>query len=353
MAADFQSELQAKKELVDKALNDYLASIDVSTYSAHGQQAWAMLQDFSSRPGKRFRGSMLLVSYEMCGGDNHEEAMKAAVAMELVQNYLLIVDDVMDRSEIRRTKPTLQYMYLDEIEEEAGEDAKHLSDMLAVNVGLLASHVAGQLMNELDLPADRVVAANQKFHENIKQTTYGQVDDLYSGVGHTSVEDIMMTHELKSSYYTFINPMQVGAILAGADEKQIETIHRFGVPAGIAFQLQDDILGLSGNDKETGKAYLDDLKEGKRTLLMQNALDMANKDGAIKLVEALGNPNVSEEMAAEVRDIVTECGARKKADAEARSQADTARAVIADLEWPGEGASFLDGLLDYVVERLN
>ena len=86
---------------------------------------------------------------------------------------------------------------------------------------------------------------------------------------------------------------------------------------------------------------------------MQNALDMANKDGAIKLVEALGNPNVSEEMAAEVRDIVTECGARKKADAEARSQADSARAVIADLEWPEEGASFLDGLLDYVVERLN
>ncbi len=348
----FTAQLQTTRQEVNDALQEFLADYDVSKFSRHGHEAWDYMRDFTERPGKRIRGSLVLTAFDMYGGSNRDEALKAAIAIELIQNYLLIVDDVMDRSEIRRGKPTIQYMYYDRIEA-AGDDFRHVSDMLAINVGLIASHVAGQLMSEIELDAHDVLRANKHFHDNIKATTFGQVDDLFSGVENTSEEDILLTHELKSSYYTFINPMQVGAILAGASDAEVEKVRDFGVPAGIAFQLQDDILGLFGNDDVTGKSYLDDLKEGKFTLIIQQALARADKDQALVISHALGNHHVTDKQAKEVREIVESCGARRYAEDTARRYADDARKVVEKSDWPQVSKDFLQELMNYIVERLS
>ncbi len=87
----FAQELKLKRAEVNNALDQFFAEADVSMYSRHGQEAWGHLKDFSSRPGKRIRGSLLLTAYEMYGGDKRSEALKAAVAIELIQNYLLLM----------------------------------------------------------------------------------------------------------------------------------------------------------------------------------------------------------------------------------------------------------------------
>jgi len=348
----FSSRLKAKKTEIDSAIDRFFAESDTSMYSPHGQEAWDILMEFSSRPGKRIRGTLLLVAFEMYGGKRREEAMKAAVAIELIQNYLLIVDDVMDRSTIRRTKPTVQYIYRDILESFKSNDARHIGDMLAVNVGLLASHAAARLMNEIDVGADSLIAANQKFHHNILQTCFGQIDDLYLGVAKVDEGDVIRTHELKSSYYTFINPMQIGALLADADIEEVDLLREFGLPAGVAFQLQDDILGLFGTGS-TGKSNTDDLKEGKVTLMIQYALKHAKGTDLAIMKQALGNQNVSDAQAQEVRRIVEECGAKDYATKQARKFASDAGEVIDKSSWTDDYKAFLSELMQFITERLS
>ncbi len=348
----FTTKLKTRREEIDQAIKRYYESVDMQRFSRHGEEAWTMVREFSERPGKRIRGSLLMAAYEMYGGTKPEEAMKAAIAIELIQNYLLIIDDVMDRSAMRRGKPTVQYMYYDRLQSLVGEDLHHMGDMLAINVGLLAAHAAAELVNSVDHDADRIVAANEVFHRNIQATVFGQVNDLFSGLDQTSEEDILLTHELKSSYYTFINPMQVGALLAGAGKSDCDLIATFGTPAGIAFQLQDDIIGLFGEPNVTGKSYLDDLKEGKHTLIIQQALQRTDKAGAVVITEALGNHAITDAQADIVRKVIIDCGAKQYAEDMARNFADQAKKTVHTSNWPEEHKAFLDDLMTFIVERL-
>ena len=349
----FTSKLKTKRELIDQALEQYFTDADTSKFSRHGEEAWDMIEDFTMRPGKRIRGSLVLVAYEMYGGTDVEEALKASIAVELIQDYLLIVDDVMDRSAIRRGKPTIQYMYYDRLKGlDDQDDVTHIGNMLAVNAGLIAAHEAAELMLAIKAQPERVIEASRRFQANIKATGYGQINDLFSGIERTSEEDILLTHELKSGYYTFINPMQIGAILAGADTEDCELIERFGIPAGIAFQLQDDSIGMFGKQEESGKSNLDDLKEGKFTLVVQQALQRADKDNVAIVNQALGNQLVTEEEAAVVRKILIDCGAKDYADDMAHNFAQQAREVIVESNWPVEQQQFLDELMEYIVERI-
>lgn len=349
----FKQQLKEKRNEIDAELENHFNSIDATAFSRHGEEAWDYFRDFSLRPGKRIRGSLVLVAYDMFGGKNKSAALKAAVAVELIQNYLLIIDDVMDRSTIRRGKPTIQHLYYKRLESAIIDNYKHTGDMLAINVGLLAVHEASRLLESCGETPSRVVNASKHFHTNIQATGFGQVNDLFSGIERLSEEDILLTHELKSSHYTFINPMQVGAILAGASEKDCDLISEFGSPAGIAFQLQDDIIGLFGEKDITGKSDLDDLKEGKYTLIIQQALQRSDRSDASIILSALGNQSITPEQAELVKKIAIDSGAKQYAEKTANDFAEQAGDVIKKSNWPEDSKRFLNDLMTYIVERIN
>jgi len=140
--------------------------------------------------------------------------------------------------------------------------------------------------------------------------------------------------------------------LAGASAADLATLQEFGLHAGLAFQLQDDTIGMFGVEKTSGKSTLDDLREGKVTVLMKHALTHADAtDGAV-LRAALGNPDVTVEQHREVCRILESTGSREYVEQKALQEAHAAEAVLlTQPTWDRGSCTFLKNILQYIVER--
>lgn len=348
-----KNQLQSYRKEINTAFTDFFATYESPHSSEWGQQAWEYLVDFSTRPGKRIRGALALHAYLMFGGTNRTIGIKAALAVELTQNYLLIVDDVMDRSMMRRGSPTIHELYKKSLPDSVDRDERqHMSNMLAINVGLIASHIAHELLAQCgnERPSAALEAATY-FNRNIATTAYGQVDDLYSPIIEQTRELILATHRQKSSFYTFVNPLQLGAVLA-SDTTAFAMIEKFGLAAGLAYQIQDDCIGLFGNPNITGKSDLDDLKEGKVTLFIQQALQHGDTAQQAQIREVLGKESITDDEAERVREIVRTLGVKDAVIHEAYGFAMEAKEVLSSDAWPQQGREFLEGLMEYIVRRL-
>ncbi len=349
--------LQALRRDIDARIEAYMAELPATLgvgVSQNGEIVLDRLREFALRPGKRIRGALATVSYEMFGGSDRQVALDLALAVELVQNYLLIVDDVMDRSNQRRGGETVHRQYQRMLGRDYDSaDYKHLGNMLGINAGLIMQHLAARVLSEIKAEPDRVVRAMQLFQTNIAATGFGQMDDLMNEAGQSlDLDGTRRMYVLKSSYYSFVNPLQLGAVLAGADDEQLGPIRELGEFAGLAFQLQDDLLGMFGDERTTGKPTIDDLREGKMTFLMRHALAHANDEQLTLLSAALGNRQVTVEQHAQVCDLLIQLGSRDYVAREARKAAEAGLQVLAAQEdWGTKHTVFLSDLLEYVVSR--
>lgn len=347
------------RDEINARLQDYFTELEPSlgiTMSADGGMALDWLGEFTLRPAKRIRGALAVVGYEMFGGSNHWAAIDLALVMELLQSYLLIIDDVMDRSQSRRGGPTVQLHYYQWLEERFGRHSDaHNGDMMAVNLAQLAQHLATRLMAGLDERPERILRAAQVVQVNMLATGFGQMDDLLNHAGGvTTVKAIRHMYRLKSSHYTFVNPLQAGAALAGADAAMLLSLREFGLHAGVAFQLQDDAIGMFGDAGQTGKSALDDLREGKLTMLMQHALEHANPDQLAVIRGALGNEAVTEAQHRAVQALLESLGSRAFARRQAQQEAAAAQAVLqAQSGWQSQAVALLGAMVEYVVNREN
>jgi geranylgeranyl pyrophosphate synthase len=164
--------------------------------------------------------------------------------------------------------------------------------------------------------------------------------------------DVLNVLEWKTAYYTFVNPLQLGAILAGANDAELESLAEYGVHAGRTFQITDDILGIFSTASESGKSPLDDIKEGKRTLMAVYALEHATKPDAYFLEQALGNQNLTMAEFEHCKRILTESGALAYARETAAESANAASQVIVkNSNWPQNTKQFLLELVQYLVDR--
>ena len=349
--------LRSLQSEIDVRMADYFAGDEFQLDTAltpNGEYARGLLEEFSLRPCKRLRGALVILAYEMFGGTNRQTALDAAVAMELAQNYLLIVDDVMDRSATRRGGETMQLKYKALIAHKyPGLDLDHTGNMLGINTGLIAQHMAARLLGRVHEDPARVLKALDLFHKNIATTGYGQLDDLFNdATALLSAEEIIHLCELKTSYYTFINTLQTGAVLAGATDADLAAFHKFGLHAGLAFQLQDDIIGMFGSEKISGKSALDDLREGKVTLLMEHALTHVGEQDLTTLRAALGNAELTSDQHNQVKRILEAAGSRQYVSELAHAESTAARQVLdTQTDWDRTAVDLLAELLQYIVER--
>jgi len=355
MATSVFDQFKPYREQIQQAMQDCFTELPGTfdfDLSAQGKLALQHLQEYSLRPGKRIRGSLGALTYDAATASKLTgPGIQLGVALELVQNYLLIVDDVMDKSKLRRGQPTLHELYL---EQSTGYGGKHEADMLAINVGIEAQHLANLVIARLNLPPERLRQAFLLLHNNIAATGFGQIDDLFQQPGRSITgEEIMRKYELKSSYYTFINPMKLGFVLAGkADSTILQACHEFGKAAGVAFQLRDDVLGIFGETSQTGKPNLDDVREGKYTLLVHYVLEHATPDDQKALRVILGNAKASEADLRMVQGIMERSGARQHVETAIVACAEAAKRVLRDNAFGNDTYCIvLSGLVDYCVER--
>src|SRR5579884_2564972 len=218
--------------------------------------------------GKRIRGMLVKLGYELSGAGYSKEIIKVAAAYEIFQTAILAHDDVIDKSPLRRGQPT--------IFNALGGDHYALSQ--AICLGDIGFFQAFEMISNTNFPDELKTAALSSFSRTMTETALGQMLDIEIPAKKLprKEEDALVIFQLKTARYTISGPLLLGAILGGADQKIRENIKKFGDYLGIAYQIHDDILGVFGTEKEIGKSVTSDIEEGKQTLLITKALEKAS-----------------------------------------------------------------------------
>lgn len=306
---------------------------------------YGMMLDYPLRPAKALRPALCLAACRLFGG-SIDAALPTAAALELYHNAFLIHDDVEDGSELRRGRPTLQ---------------REHGVPIAVNVGdgMLAMALRPLIDNPHHLglaPALRILEA---FSETARVSAEGQAMELAWIRGATwDLPDrayLRMVYK-KSTHYSFVTPLTVGAICARAPEAAVRALRRYGAMVGVAFQIHDDVLNVEGSEAAYGKEIAGDLFEGKRTLLLLHALRTAPPADRDRALALLRGPR-AERSAAEVawlRGLLDTGGsvryASEVAERHCARAARTLTALAAGLR-PSTHLDFLSALLTFVVRR--
>ncbi|MEU1087999.1 polyprenyl synthetase family protein [Streptomyces sp. NPDC005892] len=270
--------------------------------------------DFTLGGGKRARPRFLWWAMRACGGgaDTTGAALRLGVALELIQTCALVHDDVMDGSPLRRGRPAV---HVELAGVPGGPPDTAFGTSAAVLVGDLALAWADDTVAALPMnPATRSRVL-RIWRAMRTEMVAGQYLDLHGQAASTrTAAHALRTACLKSALYSVERPIALGAALAGADERTTAALCAAGRSAGTAFQLRDDLLGAFGDPAVTGKPSGGDLRDGKPTYLVAVARERAEAAGDTAVLAVLdagvGDPGLTDEGLARVRDALTRSGAR-------------------------------------------
>lgn len=255
--------------------------------------------------GKRLRPAFVHWGHRAARGTNDGGVLAAAVALELLHTFALIHDDVMDRSGVRRGVPTVHRRFTDR----HPSNDEWFGTSAAIVAGDLAFVWAGAMIDSIDVD-DTIRRRVQQIYDGLRiEVIAGQYLDLRLAGTQPTPQQAVRVALLKSGRYTVTRPLQLGAVLAGGTEHDLDVLRRYGDAVGVAFQMRDDVLGVFGDPSATGKSVSDDLRDGKATLLLVRALELCAPADRAHLVKALGNIELDETTAAECRSIIRESGA--------------------------------------------
>ncbi len=313
-----KTELRTKMEEYKRLIDD-----DIATYSKHVRQTtlqqygkYARLEsdaflELLNRGGKRLRGILTMIGYEMSGGKDKAMILQAARAVEMLHAYILIIDDIQDLSDYRRGGESVHaYFERYHHEQQLSGDAKHFGVSLALNAALAGAHAAQAILANLNADAELRMKVVSIFNRTMQVTAHGQTGDIMNEVSpNTTRADIENVLNWKSAQYTFLNPLHVGMVLADADCHATDAITNYATNTGIAFQIRDDIISSFGDQSETGKNPMDDIREGKRTLLTFYALEHANDTDRNFLIQMLGNAHLTKVQFERCKEIIVQTGA--------------------------------------------
>lgn len=242
------------------------------------------LERFVLRGGKRVRPAFAWVGWVGAGGSAQDPAaaavLRVCAALELIQACALIHDDIIDLSDTRRGHPTVHVEFAARHRERGWSgDPERFGDAMAILLGDVALAWADDMVRESGLPGDAQARLRDPWAAMRTEVLAGQfLDIIVEAAGDEAPESALRVDRFKTAAYTVERPLHLGAALAGADAGLVAAYRRFGTDIGVAFQLRDDLLGVFGDPEVTGKPSGDDLRAGKRTLLLALALRAA--DGA-------------------------------------------------------------------------
>ena len=250
--------------------------------------------------GKRVRPTLALTAAEaimnggLLNGDALEHTLPAALALEVFHNFTLLHDDVMDKAEVRRGRPTVHVKW-------NANTAILSGDQMLIEAYKLLSNV----------PADKLPQVLKWFNEMATGICEGQQLDMdFEHKSQVAIEDYMKMIELKTSVL-LANAMRIGGYIAGADATQQEALYQYGLHIGLAFQIQDDILDVYGDPKTFGKAIGGDICANKKTFLLLTALETADPESKAELLEWMLSTDRDEEKIASITALYTRLGVRE------------------------------------------
>ena len=349
--------LKKYKILVDKQLASFFKiqtrearKVDQSSF-----QMMKAIEEFTLRGGKRIRAALIFYGYQCFSSRNLKEVIKSSMAIEMIQSYLLIHDDIVDRDDKRRGGKTMHKVY-----EQIGGDKfnlkkniverEHFGRSMAIFSGNICASLANIILSESNFKNKNV--AIQKVNEIITQVNFGQIVDFFSGYKKTfSEKEILKIYKLKTGSYTFEAPLIIGAVLAGAHDSLLQPFKKYAQYLGLAFNIQDDILELFGEEKKTGKPSGSDLKEGKKVLMIVKAMELASSKDKNFIKKNLGNKNLKKKEIERFKKIITDTGSLDYCKKKAQLYINKAKLSLKKANYKKKGRDFLEGIADYMLER--
>lgn len=342
----FVAYLKDRLPLIERALHEADAvamDCDNAPTEDLDRYLYAPLAHFTAGGGKRVRPVLALLGAEAVGG-RADQALSCGVAIELFQSAALIHDDIADASELRRGEPCLYRT------EGLG---------LAINAGDLAlTRVFEIVLADGSLPAERRLRVLEELVRMERHTLEGQALDLgwaRDGRWDVTSDDYLYMIDGKTAWYTVASPLYAGALAAGAEPDAVRGLIEVGLPAGLAFQLQDDLLNLVGDADAQGKDFRSDITEGKRTLAVVWALEHLGGAERSELVELLESRTADTSRLARAVELIElgggidkcrELAAEKTAEAQKRARELAERGVITT-----EAAELLVSMADFFINR--
>lgn len=286
--------------------------------------------------GKRLRPYIVMKSCELVGGDV-EASVPFAAAFEFLHNFTLIHDDIMDNDNFRRGVPTVHSQW-------------GLNVAIASGDFLFAKSYEAMTKHSRDMPCSSVKACIERLTDSAIAICEGQILD-------TTFPDLIEVTE--KDYFSMIGGKtaalfkacaEVGAIVGGGDQKEIEYLGGYAWNAGMTFQLVDDYLGAISDEETLGKPVGSDIREGKKTLFIVHALNEASPDEREKIKSVLGVQNASTSDLEEAYKLLIDLGSLDYSQRCAEGYAEEARTMLASFP-ESEAKKDLTDLIDFFIER--
>lgn len=305
-------------DTVRAEVNDFLQAffaekaLDAERIDPHYKELWSTVAHLSQSGGKRLRPYMMMLAYTSFGGRDMKAVVPIAAGQELLHLSMLVHDDIIDRDLVRYGIKNIQGYYEGRYAEytENVSERSHYAASAAIMAGDLLLSGAYEVMISAPLPPRDILQAQKYLAGAVFSVVGGELLDTEAPL--LPLESVNTEHIAlyKTASYSFNGPLLSGASLAGADEQALEGLAIFGEALGVAYQLTDDLLGVFGDEVKTGKSTSSDISEAKRTLLLQETYRRCTTDDKIIIDQLVGNPELSNEQANIVREIMVRSGAK-------------------------------------------
>ena len=341
MSNVFIAELNKYKIMIDNIIeNELLEMFTQDNIFSFMNKYYTAFRDFS-KGGKRIRAYLVKLGYEMSGAlDN--KIIIPSLSYEIFQSGILIHDDIIDKSDLRRNMPSMHNQL----------GAGHLGVSKAICTGDIGLYFAIKLIAYSDFDAKIINEAIRHQLKVFDITISGELKDIELSVCDSYVlSDVFDMYKLKTSWYTITGPLQLGIIMGNLNSTLLNQIEEIGDLMGIAFQIKDDYLGILSNKEKIGKSNLSDMQEGKKTILTRHFLDHASQKQESTFNEIYGNNDSSDEQLFTLQHLFSETKTFEYADTMCSQYVERAANKINILSIEEKYKTILLDMLKYLSSR--
>ena len=300
--------------------------------------------------GKNIRGLLVLLGYNLLKEDN-EYAIDLALAYEVFQTAILVHDDIIDQDDIRRGKCTISYRNKIKYASLKKNNKVHLSNSIALCVGDYGLYLANKIISDSYQEDSNLGKILSYYNKVVLDTIKGEILEVtlpYENQTNEHLENnIYNIYLLKTAIYTISGPLSLGLLLAGAEKEKIEEIRIFGEKIGIAFQIQDDILGIFSNEVEKNLAT--DIKENKKTLLYQEVMKTKYKE---EFLNYCGKKDFNEKDIENIKEILIKSKAKENCEKKMNELYEEGEKILENISWISiDNKRLLLGFIEMLKQR--
>ena len=355
MSSEPKATLKSVRSAIEEELSIFLnrESAYLNSISSDLSPVSDSLTSFLLDSGKRLRPLFAYAGFAAAGGSIEKSAIRAMAALELLQACALIHDDLMDGSDTRRGKPSIHRHFESvHVQEQLDGFAPQYGLSAAVLLGDLALVWSDQMLNTAGLTTEQYARVMPFYNEMRVELMAGQFLDIHEQTQKdTNVDRSMKIARYKSGKYTIERPLHLGAAIASPSQDVVAALSSYGLPLGEAFQLRDDLLGVFGDPSVTGKPAGDDLREGKRTVLI--AMTNERQSDAQREIgrKHFGKPDIDAEGVAILQEIIESTGARAELEATIDRLTDQSLTAAQSHVFTDDGKALLVELANIATKR--